>query len=137
MSEKYRNIPRITFYHHFRFNKASPGTVVVRELADSADVPITICSKSVVIDPSILPDVVTPKGMVSARKWYLHEEISQFCSSPKAANITCPRPDWPKPNQAREPTVTSGTKRKRTCSHCHQEGHTKTKKGKISCPQLL
>ena len=31
----------------------------------------------------------------------------------------------------------SKQKRKRACSHCHQEGHTKTKKGKITCPSLL
>ena len=29
-----KNITRVTSYHHFRFNKPSPGTVVVRELAD-------------------------------------------------------------------------------------------------------
>lgn len=72
--------------------------------------------------------------------------------SPETANITCPRPSDPKSSmnyaatlpmesQAEGDSTHDATKgkgkRKRTCSHCHLEGHTKTKKGKVTCPALL
>ena len=36
-----------------------------------------------------------------------------------------------------EKSTATATKRKRACSHCRKEGHTKTKKGKITCPELM
>ncbi len=86
-----------------------------------------------------------------ARKWYLFDEISRFCSSSQTARITCPQPSEPKPSsnstatseREGEASTSNATqdgkkrKRKRACSHCHLEGHTKTKKGIITCPTLL
>ena len=47
--------------------------------------------------------------------------------------------DLPSDPMASGPTKEhAGVKRKRTYSHCYQEGHNKSKKkGKITCPQLL
>lgn len=134
---KFKLIPNITGYHHFRFDKQSPGAVFVRKLMDSPEVKIHLSLVST-IDQG-LPNQFVPKGMDVNRKWYLFDEIAKFCSSSRTASITCPRPTLPKPSAVAQdktaPTV--GAKRKRTCSHCHSEGHTKTKKGKISCPELL
>ena len=117
----------------------------MRTLADSPELVVTISSENA-ID---IHHKVMPKGLDLKRQWYLYEEISLFCSSPETASITCPRPTQPQSNStsvsdlpsdmASAPTTEqchTVVKRKRTCSHCHQ-GHTKTKRGKISCPQLL
>jgi hypothetical protein len=150
LSTLYKTIPSITAYHHFRFDKKSPGIVFVRTLVDSPELVVTISSENA-IDIHKLPHEVIPKGLDLKRQWYLYEEISPFCSSPETASITCPRPTQPKSNSTAvsdlpsDPTANAPTteqchtivKRKRTCSHCHQEGHTKTKRGKITCPQLL
>ena len=119
-------------------------------LADSPELVVTISSENA-IDIHKLPHEVIPKGLDLKHQWYLYEEISPFCSSPETASITCPRPTQPKSNLTSvsdlpsDPIASAPTmeqchtiaKRKRTCSHCHQEGHTKTKRGKITCPQLL
>ena len=145
-STLYKTIPNITTYHHFRFDKKSPGIAFVRILADSPEQAVTLTS-NISIDIHKLPDKVIPKGLDLKRQWYLFEEISPFCSSPESANITCPYPVQPKPNSTSISELPSdmsgsakqhaGVKHKRTCSHCHEEGHTKTKKGKITCPHLL
>ena len=136
----YKTIPNITTYHHFRFDKKSKGIAFVRTLVDSPELAVTISSGNA-IDIHKLPPEIVPKGLDLKRQWYLHEEIAPFCSSEETASITCPRPAQPKSNS--DPMAIGSTqehavvKRKRACSHCHQEGHTKTKRGKITCPQLL
>jgi hypothetical protein len=152
LNAMFKPIPNITTYHHFRFEKKSPGVVFVRELVGSPEKAIVISSQKT-LDPKDLPQEVVPKGMNATRRWYLFDEIAKFCSSPETARITCPRPSDPKPSVGHaaslqtegdstttDSTTTEGVgkgKRKRTCSHCHLEGHTKTKKGKVTCPALL
>lgn len=149
LSTLFKPIPSITTYHHFRFNKSSPGTVYVRELIDRSEKTITMSSEKT-HDPQALPEQVIPKGLSIVRRWYLFDEIARFCSSPETAAITCPRPNLPKPSSdstviSQSTNASAGTnavgggkgKRKRACGHCHLEGHTKTKKGKITCPALL
>ena len=71
------------------------------------------------------------------RQWYLYNEIRPFCSSPEATNLTCPLPSSQPPSTTTSDKQQTTLKRKRACSHCHQPGHTKTKRGKITCPNLL
>ena len=73
------------------------------------------------------------------RRWYLYE-IRPFCMGSEDMDLACPRPSQLKPETESEENThgtTSSHKRKRTYSHCHQEGHTKTKKGKLTCPMLV
>ena len=128
-------IPKITDYHHFRFDESSPGVVFVRALANDQETEVRISPASTTF--SGLPAEITPKGLDITRQWYLYNEIRQFCSTPETATLTCPLPTSQRPSTStsEEPNTTS--KRKRACSHCHQEGHTKTKRGKITCPSLL
>ena len=81
-----------------------------------------------------LPNEYHPKGMDLTRQCYLYNEIAPFCSSPETAAISCP---CPQEAVSEEPISATATKRKRTCSHCRKEGHTKTKKGKVTSPQLM
>ncbi len=139
LSTYFRTIPAITTYHHFRFDQRFPELVFARSLADSPEEAIKIAHAKNACDD--LPTEISPKGMDLSRQWYLYDEIRQFCSSPEAAQLTCPRPKDPKPSTAAkqnaQPSDSTTGKRKRTCSHCHEEGHTKTKRGKIACPKLL
>jgi len=96
------------------------------------------------------PEELIPKGLALKRQWYLYEEISPFYSSPETANVTCPCTTQPKSTTV---TVTSDkpstskncnnkteetrVKCKQTCSHCHQEGHTKTKEEKLLVQNCL
>ena len=57
--------------------------------------------------------------------------------SSESADLTCPHPSEPMPGTQTTSDTGKSQKGKRTCSHCSEEGHTKTKKGKISCPKLL
>ena len=41
---------------------------------------------------SELPSVITPSGMSLERQQYLYDKIRQFCSTEKAAELTCPKP---------------------------------------------
>ena len=143
LNSMFKPIPKITTYHHFRFDRKSPGIVFVRELFGNPEVTIEILSQKT-LDPQPMPDQMIPKGMNIIRRWYLFDEIARFCSSRETATITCPRPGVPKPSsnstatsQSDGSTTAEKTRRKRACSHCHHEGHTKTKKGKITCPALL
>ena len=146
LSAIFNPIPNITSYHHFRFEKKSPGVAFVRELVTSPEKAIRITSRET-LNSHALPEQVTPKRMNITRKWYLFDEIARFCSSPSTASITCPRPSQPKPSataQSESRTSVDNSaqdgvqrRKKRACSHCHLEGHTKTKKGKIICPALL
>ena len=134
LSRYFHSIKGITRYHHFRFSASSPGIVFVRILHDSEEEIIKISPESIAFDG--FPSTIYPKGMDIDRQWYLYNEIAPFCSSSQTAALTCPRPcdiEGVLTPEEDRPT----TKRKRTCSHCHKEGHTKTKKGKISCPELI
>jgi len=83
-----------------------------------------------------MPPTITPAGMSAERQHYLYEKIRPFCSSEEAAALTCSRPasqPVERTTQLRESKIKSTRK----CSHCHKPGHTKTVRGKISCPELL
>ena len=148
LDDFFKHIPAITTYHHFRFTKSSPGTVFLRKFVDSPEEAF-VMTNMITLPNDQAPQKLTPKGMDLKRQWYLFEEITQFCSTPEAAQLTCPHPKDQKPssNQTQVSTANQtsdkvannakGTKRKRACSHCHKEGHTKTKWGMITCPELL
>ena len=47
--------------------------------------------------PADLPVQTEPPGLDAKRQWYLYDKIREFCSE-GGADITCPRPIIPKPN---------------------------------------
>ena len=84
-----------------------------------------------------MPEVIHPLGISPDRQKYLCEEIRKFCE-PEFADVTCPRPDSPlgdAGHSSNEP-VQQPAKRARLRSHCRGSGHTKTVKGRVTCPQL-
>ena len=134
----FKAIPGITSYHVFRFDCLHPGTVFVREHSQSPEKSVTIL-KGAHPDRGDHPTEILPKGLDLARQWYLYEKIRPFCSSNLSADISCPKPLLPKPSD--NPSIgtsnisntvnSAGTKR-RQCSLCKGEGHTKR-----TCPNSV
>ena len=134
-----KKIPNIKKYHHFRFTSSKPGTVYVREHADTPELEISLMKDTSCWspDPQILPSIVSPKGLSAERQWYLYENIRRFCPDADK-DTTCPLPDVPKPGStpARpQPLASLGdsveppSKRRRLCGVCREEGHNSR-----SCP---
>ena len=130
-------IPQITSYQHFRVSKDHPYTVFVRHFANKEETTISILKENINISMA-LPSILQPSGLSFERQQYLFEHIRPFCEE-KYRDITCPDPTRGQGKKRPQPqtTETSVKKAKHLCSYCRNPGHTKTKKGQISCPQLL
>ena len=108
---------------------------MLQEFADSDTTTVDISKTGVEIDRSQLPECIIHPGLSLDRQTYLYEQIRVFCE-PKYADVTCPMPTSSRP-EASTGTVVPPSKRIRPCSHCKQPGHTKTVRGKTTCPKLL
>ena len=74
----FRAIPHITNYQHFRFSATSPGTVFVRDIYSSQEVPIKVFKRRVTaasIRRANQPREFSPAGITTERKKYLYEHI--------------------------------------------------------------
>jgi hypothetical protein len=88
-------VPQLLSYHHFQFSNTHKGTVLVRKFADQEATPVNIMKKShdTRLSSDDLQNVeIHPSGLSITRQWYLHDQISELCSSTLAASLTCPRP---------------------------------------------
>ena len=132
-SQLFSAIPGITSYHHFFFSSDQPGKVILKKSRD--DPPLTFKFMKVTPDVQTLPHTIQPEGLSDTRQQYLYDEIRQFCEE-EYKDITCPRPKLHK-RVLENPDPVQPTKRARNCSYCKQPGHTKTKRGTITCPKLL
>lgn len=131
----FKHVPQITSYQHFRFTKDKIGTVFVRKFANTEEESIVIIKEDTTVDKVLLPSILHPSGLSVERQVYLFEHIRAFCDE-KYRDVTCPQPRGTKRLPLQD-TETSAKKAKRLCSHCRKPGHTKTRKGQISCPELL
>ena len=129
-------VPHITSYHHFRCMHTDPGHVFVREFADSEETNIVFIRPNVAISKTALPSTLTPPGLSEERKQYLFQQIRPYCDE-KYRDITCPQPRVQKRTVQQDSEIPPTKLSKRLCSHCRMSGHTKTKKGVITCPELL
>ena len=91
LSTAFRTFPGILQYH-FTFDATKPGIVFAKEYEYTAEVQYRLILAE--DQPSInqMPSTITPCGMSPERRQYLFEKIRPFCSSPEAADLTCPRP---------------------------------------------
>lgn len=128
-------VQKITSYHHFRFCNTSPGSVFVREFADDKEVELKLLKKGHQLTREVLPATLSPTGLSREREIYLYEHIRQFCQSEYRDVTSCPVPqNYQQQEMEQNDALVRG---KRLCSHCRLPGHTKTKRGKVTCPQLL
>ena len=135
----FNTLPKITSYHHFRFCNASPGNVFVREFADDQEVELRLLKMGHQLTKEVLPATLSPTGLSREREIYLYEHIRPFCQL-EYRDLTCPVPqDFQRQeNEMEQHDMDVAPKSgKRLCSHCRLPGHTKTKRGKITCPKLL
>ena len=140
LSSQFKTIPSITKYHHFKVSCHNLGVVELKEFTHSSMEIVDIKKPGISIDLQEMPEVILPPGIPIDRQKYLYEQIRMFCE-PEYAGITCPQPESndltqsdPEVEQSRSPLA---AKRTRLCSHCRLPGHTKTVRGKVTCPQLL
>lgn len=82
--------------HHFRFTSSEPGIVYTKLQCDTPEKRMVIAKDDWAPDPSVLPSVVTPKGLSADRQWYLFNKIREFCPEGDR-DVTCPEPTVPRP----------------------------------------
>ena len=98
----FKKIPNTKKYYQFHFASSTPGTVFVREHADTPEVPLPILRDSWQPSPAELPPRMPPKGLSDERQWYLYERIRPFCSEEHRDTVT-PEPCTPNPKRRRTP----------------------------------
>ena len=132
---RFKKILGIKKLHHFRFPLAERGMVYTKTRSDGKETKFSIL-KVDAIDNDELPLVIQPKGLSAERRWYLHDQIREFCPEGDR-DITCPLPSFPKPlsrqgtpepPQLSPPQSTPAaeeppTKRRHVCGSCKQVGH--------------
>lgn len=138
LQQSFTIIPQITKYHHFRFSERFPGSVFVKQFADSSETEIKIAKvgRTCGLSENTLPTTLTPAGLSNERQVYLYEQIRPFCDA-EYRDIVCPLPERYSTSVQEQDKDTAPPRSKRLCSHCRNPGHTKTKSGKITCPELL
>ena len=78
----FKKILHLKIYHHFRFDKAFPGTVFCKHYFSSKETAINIFKTDRNMQQAdLLPPVITPKSISHERAEYLFREISEFCQS--------------------------------------------------------
>ena len=133
----FKPIPSILKYQHFYFSSKYPGIVKLQENASSEKIAVDITKPKVKIDHTQMPKLIIPTGLSIDRQTYLYEQIRVFCE-PEYADVTCPPPNnIPTISEVSSEASAPPPKRIRLCSHCKQPGHTKTVRGKTTCPKLV
>ena len=123
-------------HQHFSIQSTTADKIHIKQYSNSDQATtIKLC-----IDPDWipskdeLPEVVTTNGLDVARKWYLYNQIREFCPESKK-DIVCPLPKEavpqppsrpPSPRLSNlplaNPDITDEPPRKK-CRLCNQQGH--------------
>ena len=110
LSQFFKTLRNIKSYHHFRFSSATPGSVFVKEYADTEEHQTLLLNDfSWQPTQSQLPPIIHPLGLSLDRQWYLYDSIRQFCPE-SVRDEVCPKPTFPKGSHARH----SSAKRRKT-----------------------
>ena len=103
LSRLFSSLPGILKFHHFRFEKSSPGISFLKEYAHSGESTYALMADDRNLCTE-LPATITPPGMPLERKRYLYDKIRQFCLTETAAELTCPKPAQVTVQQATQAT---------------------------------
>ncbi len=128
-----KKLPGIKKFHHFHFDSAKAGEVLVKERSNSAEICHELLKEPWTPDPQTFPEVVLPKRLSIERQWYLYEKIAPFCPH-DSVDVTCPLPSVPRPTSRRGTPANTPPPHyspeppapRRRCGICRQEGHNRT-----------
>lgn len=101
----FEKLPDITSYRHFRITKSKPGIVFLKKVIDGKETEVQLLKKEMSFGKSKkikLPIQIFPKGLSLERKWYLHDQIRMHIPLERDKNMTCPKPNQPKPKIKRK-----------------------------------
>lgn len=78
LSKYFKKIANVKQFHHFRFNKETPGVVYYKQFSDSPELTFDVLKRDGAL-PASMPDEIVPPGLDLQRKMYLYKEIREFC----------------------------------------------------------
>ncbi len=108
LSQFFRSIPNITSYHNFKVSSGKCGTVLCSLYSDSTPQEFDILKPGVSGQTTSMPEKTIIPGLDNKRQWYLYENIRMHCKSTLAADLTCPKPELPKPTtNSTQPTTST------------------------------
>ena len=82
LEKRFKKLPNITKYQHFRFSFEHPGCVFVRELPSSPEKKISLLGQPVEqVQFLPMPKIVAPPGLSAEREWYLYDQIREHCDT--------------------------------------------------------
>ena len=134
LSPYFSRLEGIKRYQHFTITSTDFGTVKVKQFSsDTETKEIKLLKQSWKPSAKDLPEVVTPKGLSSKRRWYFYDKIREYCSE-DSKDLVCPRPHVPRecsvPPELSPPPSPSfleqlppPPKKSRICGNCGAIGH--------------
>lgn len=78
LTRYFKKFPNIKQFHHFRFQKDTPGIMYYKQFSDSPELTFLLL-KRVDVLPVSFPDEIVPSGLDMQRKTYLFRKIREFC----------------------------------------------------------
>ena len=115
--------------HHIAIHASSDASrpadirVCVRQYADSPPTTVSLVRDSSWCPAgSELPSIIEPNGLDAARKWYLYDQIRDYCSE-ETKDLVCPLPQVPRPGNPHSREQPSTPAPQRHCRKCNQPGH--------------
>ena len=130
LGQHFRRVPQLKSHHLFIFSSSSPGDVSMKLYSDSDSTHFRILADP---SPRELPRHIRPSGLSTERRWYLYNQIREFCRE-GTEDLVFPHPD-PESAPARcQPGTTTPdvdtainqappAKRMRQCKACGGSGH--------------
>ena len=97
LGPQFRRLTGIKWYHHFHFDKNTPGVVHLRFYSNSPEEKQHLVKdQSWKPDASDIPPIISPTGMSLERRQYPFEKIREFCRE-GTKDLVCPDPGLPTP----------------------------------------
>lgn len=107
LATKFKTIPQMKQYHHFRVSADNPGSVFLKVHSDTEEKKFDLIKDPLWLpSASELPSLVEPRGLPPDRQWYLYEHIREFCPD-YSKDTVAPLPTIPKPSTRKSPPPSS------------------------------
>ncbi|XP_060576231.1 uncharacterized protein LOC132733586 [Ruditapes philippinarum] len=93
LADRFKKVPNISKYHHFRFTSLEPGIVYMKVAADDTnEIRFVICKTNYLqMDRNDLPSVIHPAGLSRERQTYLYRHVRPLVRRP-FQDVLCPVP---------------------------------------------